>query len=459
MVPAVFRPIPLARDFWGLCYALPVLLILLAAVSPVRASVFEPETFTLDNGLQVVVVTNRTAPVVTHMVWYRVGAADEPLGKSGIAHFLEHLMFKGTKNLAPGEFSDIVARNGGRENAFTSQDYTGYYQTIAKDRLELMMKHEADRMANLVLADDIVLPERDVVLEERRSRVDNNPQARLGEMTAAATYLHHPYGTPVIGWEHEVSQLTTQDALEFYETWYAPNNAILIVAGDIATEEVKQLAETYYGPLEPAATPQRRRVSEPEQQAPRRVTLEDARVQQPQIGIRFLAPSYTAGQSEHAYALEVLSQILGGGSTSRLYRELVVDQGVAASAGSWYAPDTLDLATFGFYIVPRPGIDPDKAEAALRTEMDRLLSDGITDEELEKSKSQLLAAAIYARDSLTMAPRVFGTALTTGQTVEDVEAWPERVENVTREDVEAAARAVLRPEHSVTSVLLPKPTS
>jgi len=349
-------------------------LICLAAALPARAQVFNPETFTLDNGLQVVVVTNRTAPVVTHMVYYRVGAADEPLGKSGIAHFLEHLMFKGTEKLAPGEFSELIARNGGRENAFTSQDYTGYYQTIAKDRLDLVMKHEADRMANLVLSDEVVLPERGVVMEERRSRVDNRPAARLGEMTQAATYLHHPYGIPVIGWEHEVSKLTTEDALAFYETWYAPNNAILLVAGDVSAEEVRALAETHYGPLEPAAVPERKRVAEPEQLAPRRVVLEDARVQQPQIGIRYLAPSYVRGASEHAYALEVLSQILGGGTTSRLYRSLVIEQAIAAGAGSWYGPDSLDLTTFGFYAIPRPGKDPDAVEAALRAEIAALLA-------------------------------------------------------------------------------------
>jgi zinc protease len=278
-------------------------------------------------------------------------------------------------------------------------------------------------------------------------------------MTQAATYLHHPYGTPVIGWEHEVSELSTQDALDFYESWYAPNNAILIVAGDVSAEEVRALAKTYYGPLAPADVPERKRVSEPKQEAPRRVVLEDARVHQPQIGIRYLAPSYVRGETEHAYALEVLSQILGGGTTSRLYRNLVIDQAVAVGAGSWYSPDSLDLTTFGFYVVPRPGQDPEAVESALRAEIETLLDEGITDDELDKAKNQLRAAAVYARDSLTTAPRVFGSALTTGQSVEDVEAWPERVEAVTRAEVEAAARAVLLPKHSVTSILLPKPTS
>jgi zinc protease len=222
-------------------------LVLASQPRGAQAKVFEPETFTLDNGLEVVVVANRRAPIVTHMLWYKVGAADEPPGKSGIAHFLEHLMFKGTDTLGPGEFSDIIARNGGQENAFTSYDYTGYFQTVAKDRLDIIMKYEADRMTNLTLSDEVVLPERDVVLEERRSRIDREPGAQLGEALRAVLFLHHPYGVPVIGWEEEIRGLTSADAIDFYRRWYAPNNAVLIVAGDVDAEEVRALAETHTG--------------------------------------------------------------------------------------------------------------------------------------------------------------------------------------------------------------------
>ncbi len=259
--------------------------LLFAFGRPVQARVFEPESFTLDNGLQVVVVTNRRAPIVNHMVWYKVGAADEEPGKSGLAHFLEHLLFKGTETAEPGEFSDLIARNGGRENAFTSYDYTGYFQTIASDRLELMMKHEADRMANLVLTDDVVLPERDVILEERRSRVDNEPRAQLSEMARASLFMNHPYGISIIGWEHEMRELTTEDALAFYRRWYAPNNAVVVISGDVSLDEVRPLAEKYYGAVPRRAVPERARPQEPAQLAPRRVTLKSPRVRQPSLSI------------------------------------------------------------------------------------------------------------------------------------------------------------------------------
>lgn len=444
---------------------LPLLLVsvLIASAHSASARIFDPESFTLDNGLQVVVVNNPRAPIVTHMLWYRVGAADEPIGKSGIAHFLEHLMFKGTDKLAPGEFSKIVAANGGSENAFTSWDYTGYYQTIAKDRLEIMMRHEADRMANLKLVDAIVLPERDVILEERRSRTDNEPGGRLSEMARAVLFLHHPYGTPVIGWPQEVSALTTEDAIDFYRRWYAPNNAVLVISGDVTAEEVKPLAEATYGLVPKGDVPTRVRPSEPPQTAPRRVSLESEQVRQPSLSIEYLAPSYNRSTADFAaadpYALEVLTELFGGASSSRLYQRLVVDQGLAAGAGSWYGASDYDLSSFGLYISPRPGVEVEVAEEALRAEIANLLRDGVNQQEVADAKQRLTAAAIFARDDLSTAPRAIGQALVTGQMLDDVEAWPERIEAVTREQVEAAARAVLKDNSSVTRLLLPKPTS
>ncbi|MEX0759764.1 MAG: pitrilysin family protein, partial [Tistlia sp.] len=270
------RPVPLLAAPALAAVLLAVLsfgALALGALRPAGAQVFEPTIFELDNGLQVVVVANSRAPVVTQMIWYKVGSADEPRGKSGIAHFLEHLMFKGTDSRAPGEFSDIVARHGGRENAFTSYDYTGYYQTVARDRLALMMELEADRMANLALTDAVVLPEREVILEERRQRIDNTPASQLQEMARGSLWLHHPYGTPIIGWESEMSALDTQDALDFYESWYAPNNAVLIVAGDVDPEAVRALAEEHYGPIPRKEVPPRRRVEEPHHWAGARVEL------------------------------------------------------------------------------------------------------------------------------------------------------------------------------------------
>src|SRR5690625_4192332 len=241
---------------------------------PLLAEVFSPSTHRLDNGLEIIVVPNHRAPLVTQMLWYKVGSADEPLGKSGIAHYLEHLMFKGTDKVGPHEFSRIIEGYGGRDNAMTSYDFTAYFQTVAREQLELVMEMEADRMVNLRLSDEVALPERDVILEERLSRTDNDPAAQLGEMTGASQFLHHPYGRPVIGWEHEIRELTTQDALDFYEIWYVPSNAVLIVAGDVDPEEVFELAERHYGPIAGPEALERQRVREPEQWAPRRLELE-----------------------------------------------------------------------------------------------------------------------------------------------------------------------------------------
>lgn len=426
-----------------------------AAAQP--AGVFNPETFTLDNGMQVVVVPNRRAPVVAHWVWYRVGTADSPLGKSGLPHFLEHLMFKGTEEIPPGAFSKIVARHGGNDNAMTSYDFTAYYQMIAKDRLELVMTMEADRMVNLRLADEQVYPERDVILEERRSRVDNEPGALLGEQLTATQYLHHPYRLPVIGWFHEIASYTREDALAFYERWYAPNNAILVVAGDVTAAELKPLAERTYGRIPARPLPERARVKEPPQHAARRIVLHHERVRQPTLIRSYLAPTFTSEGKEHAYALEVLAEILGGGQTSRLYRAIVVEQALAAGAGSFYRGVSLDSTTFRIYASPRPGTDMTQLEAAVDQELDRLLADGVTAAELERTKRRMVAEAIYARDSLQGAARVFGSALTVGMAVEEVESWPERIAAVTAEEVAMAAKAVLRLERSVTGVLLPAP--
>lgn len=423
--------------------------------APGLAQVFNPKTLELDNGMQVVVVENHRAPVVTHMVWYRVGAADEPAGKSGIAHYLEHLMFKGTKTRAPGEFSQIVANLGGRENAFTSQDFTGYFQTVAPQNLEIMMELEADRMTGLVLTDEIIEPERKVILEERRSRTENSPNALLSEQVNAATYLNHPYRLPIIGWAHEIETLSRADLESFYRTWYAPNNAVLVVSGDVDADNVFQLARKYYGPIAAQELPARIRPVEPPQRAPREVVMQDARVEQPSWSRRYLAPSYTAGDIEHAYALEVLSEIIGGGTTARIYRSVVVEASLAASAGAWYSPDSLDLTTFGFWFSPRPGVAMADVEAAIDAQIEILLADGVTEDELARAQRRLIDSAVFARDSVAGPARVFGAALASGQTVEDVEAWPARIEAVTVEQINAAARAVFRPNASTTGVLLP----
>ncbi|MCH7957358.1 MAG: insulinase family protein [Proteobacteria bacterium] len=442
------------RRAWPAACALALLLLAPGPEGSAGAGVFDPETFTLKNGMVVVVIPNHRVPVVTHMVWYKVGSADEPPGKSGTAHLLEHLMFKGTRKLASGEFSRILARNGGRENAFTSHDYTGYYQSIAVDRLEMVMEMEADRMTNLVFDAKEVEPERQVIFEERRNRTGNNPSALLAEHVNATLYLNHPYRRPIIGWEHEIRGLTIADLMSFYRRWYVPNNAILVVAGDITAEKLRPLAEKTYGRIPAGPARPRVRPGEPPHRAARRVTLKDPRVRQPSWSRTFLAPSYTEGATEHVYALQVLAEILGG-ATGPLYRSLVVEQKLAVSAGAYFEPDRLGPGTFGFYASPRPGVSMEKLEAAMEAELARVVDKGVTGKEARRAKGRLQAEAVYARDSLGTGARVLGGALAIGLTVEDVESWPERIGAVTVPEINAAARDVLGQAASVTALLLP----
>ena len=424
---------------------------------PARAINVDVSHFTLENGLQVVVIPDHRAPVVTHMVWYPVGSADEPQGEAGIAHFLEHLLFKGTETLKPSEFSRIVRRHGGLDNAFTSRDYTGYYERISRDNLDLVMGLEADRIANLVLTEEDVETELAVVLEERRSRIDNDPQSLLSEQLSAALYTAHPYGKPVIGWMPEVSKLTLEDAMEFYRTYYTPSNAIVIVAGDVTAEEVRELAEKHYAPLENTAFPDPRvRTPEPEPIAARRVQLVDARAASPVIQRSYLAPSYPNAEPGKAEALEVLAQVLGGGATSRLYRSLVVEAKIAAAAGANYSGDGLDSGTFTVYAVPAAGESIEAVESELDAVLADVVADGVTEEELERARSRLIASTVYALDSQFQLAYMFGVALTNGRTVDDVVNWTDRIEAVTGEDVQAAAEEVLSIERSVTGVLLPE---
>jgi len=439
-----------------ICAAVLAVLISGPAARAEIATFPQPGTFTLDNGLQVVVIEDHRAPVVTHMVWYKVGAADDPPGKSGIAHFLEHLMFKGTDKIADSEFSKIIARNGGQDNAFTSYDYTAYYQRVAKDRLALVMGMEADRMANLRLTDEQVVPERDVVREERRSRTDNNPGSLLSEQVRASLFRNHPYGIPVIGWMQEVATLNRDDALNFYRRYYTPNNAILIVAGDVTPDAVRVLAEKYYGGIPRGPDMVRARPQEPPQIAPRRVEFKDQKVRTPSFSRMYFSPSFaSSGETLKAHALEVLSEILGG-ATGRLHRSIVIDQAIATGSGAWYSGAGLDSGLFGFYVAPRPDTTLAEAEAAIDREIDLLLKDGITDEELNRAKRSLISAAIFAQDSQVSMARIYGASLTTGESVADVVNWPLEIDKVTADDVMDVAREVLKIEASVTGYLRPK---
>jgi zinc protease len=429
--------------------------LMLIALFPAAAIADEVTTFTLDNGMEVVVIEDHRAPAVTHMVWYRVGAADEARGHSGIAHFLEHLMFKGTDDVAPGAFSDIVEAQGGNDNAFTAWDYTGYFQRVAADRLDLMMELESDRMRDLRLLPDDVTTERAVILEERSQRTDSDPGAILSEQMRAAQFLNHPYGTPIIGWRHEMEQLSREDALEHYTRYYAPNNAILVVAGDVEPGAVRALAEKYYGPLAPSENlPDRARPEEPPQHAERRLVYSDARVSEPYVIRTYLAPERDRGSQQQAAALTILAELLGGsGTTSVMARKMTFDAQTAVYASAFYDGTAMDDTTFGFVVVPLPGVSLAEVEAAMDTVLAEFLTTGVDAAAFARVKTLIRAANIYARDNVDGLARRYGEALTSGLTIADVQAWPDVLQAVTEEDVMAAARMVLDRNQAVTGWL------
>ena len=412
-------------------------------------------SFELSNGMQVVVIEDNRVPVVQHMVWYRTGSADEPIGASGVAHFLEHLLFKATETLESGELSATVAANGGRDNAFTSWDFTGYFQRVAADRLELMMQMEADRMVNIRLTERDIVTERQVILEERNQRVENNPRALFAEQINAAQFLNHRYGVPIIGWKHEMESLDMEDVMSFYDIHYSPNNAILIVSGDVDPEEVRRLAEKHYGiiPANPDL-PERVRSQEPPQSAERRVIFKDPRVAQPYVSRSYLAPERDSGAQEKAAALTFLAEILGGGTTSYLAEKLQFDTQTVVYAGAFYGGVALDDTTFDLIVVPAPGVTLQEAEDAMDAALAQFIEDGVDPEQLDRIKMQLRASEIYARDDAEGIANRYGRALATGLTVEDVQAWPAILQSVTEEDILEAARAVLRREASVTGWLM-----
>jgi zinc protease len=420
-----------------------------------------PASFTLGNGMQVVVIPDHRTPVVTQMIWYKVGSADETPGKSGLAHFLEHLMFKGTAAHPAGEFSQTVLRIGGNENAFTSTDYTGYFQRVPREQLPRMMEFEADRMTGLVLKDENVLPERDVVLEEYNMRVANNPDARLSEQIMAALYLNHPYGRPVIGWRQEIEKLSREDALAFYKRFYAPNNATLVIAGDVELSEIRPLAERTYGQVapQPAIPARRMRPQEPVPAAPRTVTLSDPRVENPGLRRYYLVPSATTAASGESPALDVLAQLMGGGSNSYLYRALVIDRPLAISTDASYQGTAVDDSQFSIAVTPKPGVEFAEVEQAIDGVIADVGQHAVRAEDLERVKTQLIAAAIYAQDNQASLARWYGAALTTGLSVDDVRSWPDRVRAVTAEQVRAAAQKWLDKKRSVTGYLIKDTTA
>ncbi len=417
-------------------------------------------SFTLDNGLDVVVIPDHRVPVVTHMIWYRNGSADDPIGHSGIAHFLEHLMFKGTAKHPEGAFSKVVSALGGQENAFTSYDYTAYFQRIASEHLETMMEFESDRMANLLLEESVIAPERDVVLEERRMRVETDPAAQLGEAMATGLFVHHPYGLPIIGWMHEIETLGRTEAMDYYQRFYTPENAILVVAGDVTPETVRTMAEKTYGQIAPRARPPvaplRRRPREPLPVAARRVTVADPKVEQAMVQRMYLTPSSRTAEGDDAHVFELLAEILGGGATSYLYRQLVLERAVAVNAGAWYMAGALDDTRFALYAIPAENGTLEAVEAELDAAILRAREEAFTDDAIAQAKTRLIAETVYSADSQTSMARIYGSGLAIGETIADIRRWPIAINEITRSDLQAVMERYLTLPRSVTGYLVKK---
>lgn len=437
--------------------------LLLAALFygvPVHAeSAPKIETFTLGNGLEVIVIPNHRVPAVSHMVWYRIGAADDPPGKSGLAHFHEHLMYKGTAKYKSGEYADLIARNGGQQNAFTGHDATSYFVNISKEYLPLAMELEADRMRALAPIDAEVDKEKQVIIEERRMRVENDPNALLSEQMDAALYRHHPYHLPVIGWMHEMEGLTKDDAIAFHQTYYHPNNAILIVSGDVTAEELKPLAQKYYGRLPKGNVPRRKWNEEPPHIAAREVVLHHKNVKQPEWQRTYSASSLAYGKKEDALPLFVLAQIMGGGKTSRLYQALIVEQKLANNIDTSYSGFNVGPAEFSISVTPEPGASMEAIAGAVDKEIARLEKDGLTEAELTRAKTLLKAESIFARDGLTSMARIMGWVRIAGLDSDYFTLWPDLIDRISSEQVVAAAKRTLLAKQSVTGILLPEQTA
>lgn len=431
-------------------------LLLSAAASPLKAETPIIESFTLANGMEVVIIPNHRVPAVSHMLWFRAGAIDDPAGKSGLAHYHEHIMYQGTPRYGAGQYADMVAREGGQQNAFTGHDATAYYITIAKDKLPLAMSLEADRMRGLTPSNENVAKEKEIIIEERRERIENNPTALFAEQMAAALYRNHRYQIPVIGWMHEMRGLTKNDVLRFHRDWYRPNNAILVLSGDITEKEARPLVERYYGPLPKMPLPARTWGEEPPQNAARSLVMHHANVQQPVWSRIYAAPSLGYGDKDRALPLLVLSQLLGGGKTSALYRSLVVDKKLASSVDVAYDIFTLGPSEFEITVVPDADTKVETLDKVIDEELAAALKNGFDDKDMARAKTLLKAQSVYARDGITSMARIMGWIRIAGLDKDYFLRWPELIEAVTAKQVTEAAQAVFKPEQSVTGMLLPE---
>ncbi len=407
---------------------------------------------TLDNGLNVVLWQETKAPVVTFQIWYKVGSRNEVTGKTGLSHLMEHMMFKGTTRYGKGAFSRIVAKNGGTENAFTGNDYTAYFENLSSDRIELAFELEADRMQNLLIDPEEFLLERDVVMEERRTRTDDDPYSYLIENLYAITFLVHPYHAPVIGWMNDLENLSREDVLQHYKTYYVPNNATIVIVGDFETEALLQKIRLHFETIPQGADPPQRVPLEPEQLGMRR-SIVKREAQLPFVFIAYPAPNY---KNPDTYALTVLSNILSNGKSARLYRQLVYTQQIAFDTGGYYSGLTTDPETFYLYATAQKGITPETLEQALDTEIQRIQETGITPNELEKAQNQIEAEYLMASDSNFYRAMQVGTAETVGAGYQYVLDYNTHIRNVTLEEVQQAAKKYLVPDKKNVGILIPQ---
>jgi zinc protease len=429
-------------------------LLLFLLISPAHAEGLSATGFTLKNGLQVQVVEYHRAPVVTHMLWFRIGASDDPKGVSGVAHYLEHMMFKGTKTVPDGEYTRRIEKLGGEQNAFTGADFTAYYVTIAKEHLAKVMELEADRMQNL--APTGFAKERDVIIEERRMRIDNQPSALLAEKMAAKLFAGHPYGIPIIGWKREMAKLSKKDVMRYYRTHYRPNAAVLVLVGDITPPEAKELAEKYYGDWPTADVPERAWPDYVPLANLARVQLSHAEVHQPIWARDYPASSLVYGRKSHTFPLMLLADLLGGGRSSWLYQRLVVERKLAVEAAASYSPFTLGPSTLGVTLVPAQGVSMEALEAAYTEELHAFLQREIPARDLERVKNNLKAAAIYLRDGIQGQAYILGQLLMLGYDAEFFAHWTKQIDAVQTDDIKKSAALVLQENYALTGLLLPE---
>ncbi len=416
------------------------------------------QEFKLDNGLKIVVQEDHRSPVVVSQVWYRAGSMDEFNGTTGVAHVLEHMMFKGTRKVKAGQFSRLIAAAGGRENAFTGNDYTAYFQQLEKSKLPLALELEADRMANLQLNAEQFAKEVQVVMEERRWRTEDKPQSLVYEQFLSAGYQTHPYGRPVIGWMNDLEHMTVDDARDWYRRWYAPNNATLVVVGDVQPREVLRLAKKYFGPIKSRALPKRKPQQEPQQKGERRVTVQ-APAKLPYLVMGYHVPVLGKNDADwEPYALEILAGVLDGNASARLNQNLVRRDRIAVDvSGGYDLTSRGGITQFVLDGTPSEGVSVSDLELAIVSEIEKVKEEGVTEDELQRVKAQVIAADVYQRDSTFYQAMQIGMLETTGLSWRLLKDYPARLQAVTAQQVQAVARKYLIPEKLTVATLDPQP--